>query len=100
MRLQGERVYELPPLTDTESVSLFCERSQTEPTDAARGLCVRLEGLPLAIELAAARTSVLTPEQITDRLSQRLDLLKGVTIATPARRRCGRPSSGLRPAHV
>ena len=77
MRLQGERVYELPPLTDTESVSLFCERSQTEPTDAARELCVRLEGLPLAIELAAARTSVLTPEQITNRLSQRLDLLKG-----------------------
>ena len=77
LRLQGERVYELPPLSETESVSLFCERAQSEPDDPTRELCQKLEGLPLAIELAAARTSVLTPEQISIRLSQRLDFLKG-----------------------
>ncbi len=77
LRLQAERVYELPPLSETESVSLFCERAQTEPDDPTRELCAKLEGLPLAIELAAARTSVLTPEQISIRLSQRIDFLKG-----------------------
>ncbi len=77
LRLQGERVYELPPLREDESVALFCERAQTEPDDATRELCAQLEGLPLAIELAAARTSVLTPQQIATRLSQRLDFLKG-----------------------
>jgi predicted ATPase len=77
LRLQGESVYELPPLREDESVALFCERAQTEPDDATRELCAQLEGLPLAIELAAARTSVLTPQQIATRLSQRLDFLKG-----------------------
>jgi predicted ATPase len=77
LRLQGERAYELPPLDNSESASLFSERSGLEPSEAIAELCARLEGLPLAIELAAARTSVLKPEQIATRLSQRLDLLKG-----------------------
>jgi predicted ATPase/class 3 adenylate cyclase len=77
LRLRGERPYALPPLPEEASVSLFCERSGLEASKAIADLCSRLEGLPLAIELAAARTSVLSPEQIATRLSQRLDLLQG-----------------------
>ena len=46
-------------------------------------LCTRLDSLPLAVELAAARTKALSPAQILDRLSQRLDLLKGGRDADP-----------------
>jgi predicted ATPase len=76
LRVAGERSYALPPLADAESVALFCERAQLDPSDDVWRLCARLDGLPLAIELAAARTRVLTPAQLLDRLSQRLDLLK------------------------
>ena len=82
---EGEGVYELPPLRADESVALFCERAQTAD-DATRELCAQLEGLPLAIELAAARTSVLTPQQIATRLSQRLDLPQGRPRPRPAPR--------------
>jgi predicted ATPase len=76
LRVGGERAFALPPLADAESVALFCERAQLEPSDDIERLCARLDGLPLAIELAAARTRVLTPAQLLERLSQRLDLLK------------------------
>ena len=77
LRLQGEVPYELPPLSLDEGVVLFCERARIEPSDTVRALCDRLDGLPLAIELAAARTRLLLPEQLLERLSHRLDLLKG-----------------------
>jgi predicted ATPase len=77
LRIRGEVEYAVPPLSETEAVSLFCERSQLEPDETIAELCRRLDNLPLAVELAAARTSVLTPDQILERLSQRLDLLKG-----------------------
>ena len=48
-----------------------------------RELCQRLDELPLAIELAAARTALFSPEQLLDKLSQRLDLLKGERDADP-----------------
>ena len=54
-----------------------------EPSAAIDELCRRLDDMPLAIELAAARTGVLTADQILDRLSQRLDLLKGGRDADP-----------------
>jgi predicted ATPase len=77
LRVEGETEYALPPLAADEGIALFCERAQVEPSDRIRELCLRLDGLPLAIELAAARAKVLSPEQLLTRLGQRLDLLKG-----------------------
>jgi predicted ATPase len=83
LRVRGEVEYPVAPLADPEAVDLFCARSQTEPDDAIRRLCRALDNLPLAIELAAARSSILTPAQILERLSGRLDLLKGGRDADP-----------------
>jgi predicted ATPase/class 3 adenylate cyclase len=83
VRIQGEHAYALPPLAGDEGVSLFCERAQTHPSETIHQLCMRLEGLPLAIELAAARMRILTPVQLLERLSQRLDLLKAGRDADP-----------------
>ena len=83
LRVQGEVEYPVPPLASPEAVSLFCERSQTEPTEEIAELCARLDNLPLAVELAAARTKALTPAQILERLASRLDLLKGGRDADP-----------------
>ena len=77
LRVQGEVEYAVPPLASSEAVSLFCERSRLEATAEIAELCSRLDDLPLAVELAAARTKALSPTQILERLSQRLDLLKG-----------------------
>ena len=77
LRVRGELEYRVPPLAEPEAVTLFCERSGLDPGEATAELCRRLDNLPLGVELAAARTAVLTPPQILDRLAQRLDLLKG-----------------------
>ena len=76
LRVDGEAEYSVPPLAQSEAVMLFSERAATEPSDEVRELCARLDNLPLAVELAAARTKALSPGQILERLSQRLDLLK------------------------
>jgi predicted ATPase len=83
LRVRGEVEYAVPPLTEPEAVALFCERSQLEPSPEIAELCARLDDLPLAVELAAARTTALSPAQILERLSQRLDLLKGGRDADP-----------------
>jgi len=77
LRIRGEVEYPVPPLAQAEAVELFCARSQQHGSDDIAELCRRLDNLPLAVELAAARTSVLSPAQILERLSERLDLLKG-----------------------
>jgi predicted ATPase len=78
LRIRGEVEYAVPPLAELEAVELFYRRAQLkEPADTVAELCRRLDNLPLAVELAAARTSVLSPTQILERLPQRLDLLKG-----------------------
>jgi predicted ATPase/class 3 adenylate cyclase len=82
LRIQGEAELDLPPLVRDEAVALFCERAQAvrpdiTATDAVVQLCERLDGLPLALELAAARTKLLAPEALLDRLTDRLDALKG-----------------------
>jgi predicted ATPase len=83
LRVQGEVEYPVPPLRELEAVSLFCDRAQMEPSEEIAELCARLDSLPLAVELAAARTKALSPAQILERLSQRLDLLRGGRDADP-----------------
>jgi predicted ATPase len=77
LRVRGEVVYAVPPLAEPEAVELFSSRSRLEADATIAELCRRLDSLPLAVELAAARTNALSPAQILERLSQRLDLLKG-----------------------
>jgi predicted ATPase len=83
LRLQGEVEYQVPPLAQAEAVALFCVRSRLPQDDQIADLCRRLDDLPLAVELAAARTAVLSPAEIRSRLSQRLDLFKGGRDADP-----------------
>jgi predicted ATPase/class 3 adenylate cyclase len=86
LRVRGEIDYAVPPLPEHEAVELFCARSGLTADDAMRELCFRLDNLPLAIELAAARTTLLSPTQIVERLAQRLDLLKGGRDSDPRHR--------------
>jgi predicted ATPase len=83
LRVQGEVEYAVPPLSQREAVQLFCTRSGLEIDESIAELCRRLDDLPLAVELAAARTKVLSPTQILERISKRLDLLKGGRDAYP-----------------
>ncbi|MBI5157694.1 MAG: adenylate/guanylate cyclase domain-containing protein [Acidimicrobiia bacterium] len=77
LRIRGEVEFPVPPLAESEAVDLFCSRAGVVSDDSILRLCRALENLPLAVELAAARASVLAPEQILERLSGRLDLLRG-----------------------
>jgi predicted ATPase/class 3 adenylate cyclase len=88
LQLEGEHVYSVPSLADREGVELFLTRATALGSDVHEGdpvteLCTRLDNLPLALELAAARTVVFSPEQLVERLSQRLDLLKAGRDADP-----------------
>ena len=76
LRVRGEVEYPVAPLAESEAVELFCARSLLGASDDIAELCRRLDNLPLAVELAAARTSVLSPGQILERIAERLDLLK------------------------
>ena len=80
----SETAWLVPPLAKAEAVQLFVERARaTMPsfsltaanTDAVSEICRRLDGIPLAIELAAARVRVLSPEQIARRLDDAFRLL-------------------------
>jgi predicted ATPase len=83
LRVRGEVEYGVQPLAQPEAVELFCARAQVDPNPAVEELCRRLDNLPLALELAAARANVLTPDQVLERLAQRLDLLRGGRDADP-----------------
>jgi len=80
LRITGEQEYEVPTLPAAKAVELFALRagqvkSGFEPDADVAEICRRLDGLPLAVELAAARVRILAPAQILDRLGQSLDLL-------------------------
>src|SRR6266508_2212378 len=64
LRVRGEVEYPVPPLARPEAVELFCARSRLEPAETIAELCGRLANLPLAVELAAARTRVLSSRQL------------------------------------
>jgi predicted ATPase/DNA-binding winged helix-turn-helix (wHTH) protein len=108
LKLSAEREFVVPPLdfpsdfgestletlAECEAVKLFVERAQAaksnfvfndENAAIVAEICLRLEGLPLAIELAAARIKILSPQQILERLESRLKLLTGGARDLPAR---------------
>lgn len=114
LRVRGEQPVQVPPLplpefveaeaaTDAAglaalervpAVALFVERARAarpgfrldaENARVVAGICARLDGLPLALELAAARLALFTPQELLDRLSPRLPLLVGGARDLPAR---------------
>jgi len=114
LRLSGEHVYPVPPLTvpdlaavnssgdvvasasASEAVRLFVDRAQSADAGfrldrdgalAVAELCVRLDGLPLAVEIAAARSRLLSPRAMVARMERRLPLLTGGPRDLPARQR-------------
>ena len=91
--LTSEAVYALPELGPDSSVALFTQRARAArpgvelPQDAVAELCRHLDGLPLAVELAAARVRVLSVPEIARRLGDRFALLRGGARDTPERHR-------------
>jgi predicted ATPase len=82
LNLQGEQVYPVPVLAEADAVELFVARARSarpdyEPDALVGELCARLDELPLALELVAARTSLLTSRQLLDRVGGRLDIRGG-----------------------
>ncbi len=90
LRVSGEWEYQVEPLPESDAVSLFTERARAifatfEPDDSVAEICRRLDGLALAIELAAARVRILAPKELLARLEQRLPLLTGGRRDAPER---------------
>ena len=94
LRIYGEQDFPVSPLKQKSAVELFVQRAaavwpdfavNSENVLAIREICSRLDGLPLPIELAAARTRVLSPNAILDRLQSRLQLLTGGPLDLPER---------------
>jgi tetratricopeptide (TPR) repeat protein len=91
LRLGGEQEYPVPPIEITDAVALFEARARAvDPgfeaaADEMAEICQRLDGLPLAIELAAARVKVLPASAIAARLGRALDLLTGGARDLPER---------------
>jgi predicted ATPase len=83
LRVRGEVEYPVLPLAELEAVELFCALARVEPDATVADLCRALDNLPLAVELAAARASVLSPAQALAKLSGRLDIFKGGRDANP-----------------
>ena len=92
LNIAGEQEFPVPTLPIDDAASLFTQRARQleprfQPDAAVLQIARRLDGLPLALELAAARTKVLTPTQILDRLGRSLDLLTSGPRDAPERQR-------------
>jgi predicted ATPase/class 3 adenylate cyclase len=111
LHVRGEQLYAVPPLSlpqaaggrakaadlvGYEAVQLFVERAQAVKPDfrltdqnsaTIADICLRLDGLPLAIELATARINLFSPEELRERLSSRLALLRSGPRDLPSRQR-------------
>lgn len=91
LRIQAEHRYPLDALTDDAAVELFRHRAQSVRPDFAsdkesiRRLCRKLDNLPLAVELAAARIRIYSVDELMNRLESRLTLLTGGARDRPAR---------------
>ncbi|MDX1935137.1 MAG: adenylate/guanylate cyclase domain-containing protein [Capsulimonadales bacterium] len=94
--LEAETVYELQPFPLPTAVVFFVERARARQPNFTRNaeneadimtLCQRLEGVPLALELAAARITALTPRQMVQRLNERFRLLQARLPDLPERQR-------------
>jgi predicted ATPase/DNA-binding winged helix-turn-helix (wHTH) protein len=94
LRIYGEQEFPVTPLAQNSALELFAQRAAavwpdfaitSENAPAVQEICSRLDGLPLAIELAAARTKVLSPGAILDRLQRPLQLLTGGALDLPER---------------
>jgi predicted ATPase/DNA-binding CsgD family transcriptional regulator len=108
LHLPGEHIFSLPPLdlpdlkqlpeiatlSHCSSVALFVQRAQSvragfrlnaTNAQAIAEICIRLDGLPLALELAATRLKLLSPQSLLNRLSRQLDLLQDIESYVPQR---------------
>ena len=92
LHVSGEQEYLVPPLVHTEAVDFFTAKARGirpdfAPDDAVPLICRRLDDLPLALELAAARIKALSSQEILSRLEHRLPLLTGGARDLPERQR-------------
>jgi predicted ATPase/class 3 adenylate cyclase len=99
LRLAAEHEYPLAPLRSDAAVTLFVERARStgralEPDGTVEAICARLDCLPLAVELAAARTKLLAPELLLERLDRALPVLTGGARDAPERQRTLRATIG------
>jgi predicted ATPase/DNA-binding SARP family transcriptional activator len=103
LRVAGEHELPVPPLAGEPARELFVARARAvdprlsltaDEEEAVDRICSRLDGLPLAIELAAARSKVLSPGAILDRLERQLDLLTAGPRDAPERQRTLRAAIG------
>jgi predicted ATPase/class 3 adenylate cyclase len=94
LRLEGEQEYPVGALSEDEAIALFRERARAVRPDfqltagneaQVRAICSRVDRLPLALELAAARVKVLPPSDLLARLERRLPVLTGGARDRPSR---------------
>jgi predicted ATPase len=92
LHVEGETDYAVDPMRESEAVALFETRARAAkrdftPNDESRAICARLDNLPLAIELAAARVKAMSAAALLERLEQRLPVLTSKSRDAPERQR-------------